>query len=122
MIKTNFSKRWAINLANDEGSVVGPTGHMLSVRKFSVTSLYIGGVWNYKLVYFKRKSQSIVIARLLLLLLAAAYKHFNVAHYSKSIKGIITKLGILAHHDKVQLQGKWHNSENYISGGMPLLT
>ena len=26
----------------------------------------------------------------------------TVAHYSKSIKGINTKLGILAHHDKLQ--------------------
>ena len=26
-----------------------------------------------------------------------------------------TKLGILAHHDKVQLQDKGHNSESYAS-------
>ena len=40
-------------------------------------------------------------------------KNLNVAHYSKSIKDINTKLGILAHHDKVQLQDKGHNSESY---------
>ena len=38
-------------------------------------------------------------------------KNFNVAHYSKSIKGNDTKHGILALHDKVQLQGKGYNSE-----------
>ena len=32
-------------------------------------------------------------------------KNFNLANYSKSRKGINTKLGTLAHHDKVQ-QGK----------------
>ena len=37
-------------------------------------------------------------------------KNFNVAQYSKSIKGINTKLGILGHHDKMQLQDKGHNS------------
>ena len=47
-------------------------------------------------------------------------KNFNVAHYSKSIKGIKIKLGILAHHDKMQLQGKGHNSVSYINGVMPL--
>ena len=41
-------------------------------------------------------------------------KNFNVAHYSKSIKGINTKLGILTQQDKVQLQDKGHNSESYI--------
>ena len=30
-------------------------------------------------------------------------KNLNVAHYSKNIKDINTKLGILAHHDKMQL-------------------
>ena len=43
-------------------------------------------------------------------------------HYLKSIIGINNKLGILAHHDKVQLQHKGHNSESYIFGVMPLLT
>ena len=33
-------------------------------------------------------------------------QNFNVAHYSKSIIGINTKLGILADHDKMQLQDK----------------
>ena len=39
--------------------------------------------------------------------------NFNVAHCSKSIKGINTKLGIHAHHDKGQMQDKGHNSESY---------
>ena len=42
-----------------------------------------------------------IVARSLL-----SSKNFNVAHYLKSIKGVNTKFGILAHHDKVQLQGK----------------
>ena len=37
-------------------------------------------------------------------------KNFNVAHYSKNITAINTKLGILIHHGKMQLQGKRHNS------------
>ena len=40
-------------------------------------------------------------------------KSFNVAHYSISIKDINTKLRILAHHNKLQLQDKGHNSESY---------
>ena len=40
----------------------------------------------------------------------------------KSIKGINTKLGILADHDKVQLQGKEHNSESYILELCPFLS
>ena len=66
----------------------------------------------YLACLFQRKSQAIVIARLL----SVSYKNFNVDHYSKSIKGINTKLAILAHHDKVQLQDKGHNSESSISG------
>ena len=54
--------------------------------------------------------QAIVIARSSLLLC----KNFTVAHYSISIKCINTKLGILAHHDKIQLVGKGYNSESYI--------
>ena len=41
-------------------------------------------------------------------------------HYLKSIKGINTKLGILAHHDKMQLQDKEHNSDSYHFGVMSL--
>ena len=52
---------------------------------------------------FWRKSLAIMIARLLSLLLLSC-KHFNVAHYSKSGLGINIKLGILALHDKMQLQ------------------
>ena len=66
---------------------------------------------------FQRKSQAVVIARSLLL--ATLCKTFKVAHYSKSIKGINIKLGILAHLDKVQLQGKGHNSESENFGVMP---
>ena len=49
---------------------------------------------------FQRKSQAIEITRSLLLLLSC--KNFNLAHSSKSIKGINTRLGILAHHDMVR--------------------
>ena len=44
----------------------------------------------------------------------------NVARYSKRIKGINTKLGILAHHDKMQLQDNGYDSKSYIFGVMPL--
>ena len=44
--------------------------------------------------------------------LSALCKNFNVAHYSKSTLGINTILGILAHHEKVLLQDKEHNSES----------
>ena len=37
-------------------------------------------------------------------------KTFNVAHYSKSIRGINTKLYVLSLLDKMQLQDKRHNS------------
>ena len=40
-------------------------------------------------------------------------KNFNVAHYSKIIKGNNSKLEILADHDKMQLQDKGNNSESY---------
>ena len=67
--------------------------------------------YNFYHILFRRKSQAVVIARLLL-----SYKNYNVAHYSKNIKGINTKL---AHHDKVHLQDKGHNSESYSFGVMP---
>ena len=38
----------------------------------------------------------------------------------RNMKDINTKLGILAHHDKAQLQDKGHNYESYIFGVMPL--
>ena len=57
---------------------------------------------------------AIVIARSLWLL---SSKNFNVDHYSKSIKCINIKLGILA-HDKMQLQDKGHKSESYSFGVM----
>ena len=53
---------------------------------------------------FRRKSRAIVIARSL-----SQCKNFNIAHYLKSIEVIDTKLGVLAHHDKMQLQDKGHN-------------
>ena len=43
-----------------------------------------------------------------------------VTNYSKSINGINTKHGILADHDKLQLQDKRHYSESYIFGIMSL--
>ena len=61
-----------------------------------------------------RKSQAIVNAR------SSSCKNFNVAHYSKNIKGISAKLVILAQHNKLHLRDKGHNSECYISGVMPL--
>ena len=77
--------------------------------------------WTYSLhilaCLFQRKSLAFVITRSWSL---SSYKNLNAAHYSKSIKGINTKLGILAHHDKVQLQDKEHNSESYSFGVMPL--
>ena len=63
---------------------------------------------------FRRKSQSIVITW------SSSCKNFNVAHYSKCIKDINTKHGILAHHDKVQFQDKGHNFETYSFGIMSL--
>ena len=48
---------------------------------------------------FRRKSQAIVIV-ISLLLSAVACKNFYVAHSSKNVKGINTKLWILRHHDK----------------------
>ena len=44
--------------------------------------------------HFRRKSQAIVIARSSSL--SSSCKNFNVAHYSKSIRVINTKFGILA--------------------------
>ena len=46
-------------------------------------------------------------------------KNFNVAHYSKGIKGINTKPGILANHDKMQLQDKGQKFESYMFGVKP---
>ena len=48
--------------------------------------------------------------------------YFNIAHYSKSIKDINIKHGMLAYYDKMQLQEKGHNSEGYMLGVMPLFT
>ena len=70
--------------------------------------LLLSYIWKLLCIFtclFQRKSQAIMIVRSsLLLLLSASCKNFNVVHYSKSIKGINTKLGIHAHHDKAQLQ------------------
>ena len=51
---------------------------------------------------FRRKSIAIVIPRS-----SSSCKNYNVAHCSKSLKGINTKHGIFAHQDK------GHNSESY---------
>ena len=66
---------------------------------------------------FRRKSRAFVITRLLLSL---SGNTFNVAHYTKCIKGININLGILAYRDKMQLQDKGHNSESYSFDVMPL--
>ena len=39
--------------------------------------------------------------------------NYSIVHYSKGFKGVGSKLEILAHHDKVQLQDKGHNSESF---------
>ena len=61
---------------------------------------------------FRSKSRAIEIAR------SSSYKNFNVAHYPKSIKGINTEHWTLDHRDKMQLEDKGHNSENYSFGVM----
>ena len=71
---------------------------------------------NFLARLFQRKSQ----ARSLSLLSSLACKIFNVVHYSKSVKGINTKLGMLAPHDKILLQDKGNKSETYSFGVMPL--
>ena len=68
---------------------------------------------------FRRESQAIVITRTSSLL---SCKPFNVANRCKSVKGINTKLGILAHHDKMQLQDKEHNFESSSLELCPFLT
>ena len=67
---------------------------------------------------FRRKSYATVSTRSSLL--SSLCKNINVAHYSKCIKDINTKLGILAHYDKVHLLDKGHNSYSYSFGVMPL--
>ena len=42
--------------------------------------------------------------------------------YLKSIKGVNTELGILAHQDKMQLRDKGRNSDHYSFGVMPLFS
>ena len=69
---------------------------------------------------FWRSSWAIVIVRSTSS--SFSCKNFNVTDCSKSIKVINTKLWILAHHDKVQLQDKEHNSESYSFRVMPLFT
>ena len=49
-------------------------------------------------------------------------KIFNVAHYSKSIKCINTKLRILVHDNKMQLQDKGNNYKNIVLELCPFLT
>ena len=68
---------------------------------------------------FQSESRAIVVTRLLLL--SSSCKNFNIPHYSKSVKGRNTKLGIFVHHVKMYLQDKGHNSESYISAVTPLL-
>ena len=66
------------------------------------------------------KSQAIVIARSSSQSLSLSHKNFNVAHYSKSVEDINTKLGLFVHHDKMQLQDKGHNFESHSFGVMSL--
>ena len=67
-----------------------------------------------------KKKSAIVIARSSSLL--SLCKNFNLALYPKSIKIINIKLGIRAHHDKMQLQDKGHNSEAIALELFPFLT
>ena len=70
---------------------------LLSDRSLKACNLFLARM-------FQRKSWAFVIARASSL--SSSCKNFNVAHYSKNIEGINIKLGIFAHHDKVQLQNK----------------
>ena len=70
---------------------------MLEFSKFNISPT--GTLMTFTRLFW-RKIWPVVIARVLLL----SCKNFNVAHYSKSSTGIDTKLGILAHYDKMQLQ------------------
>ena len=80
----------------------------------------------YTLIYllaclFRRKSQIIVIARLLLSSSVASCKNIMLPITQKVLKLSIPTLeyGILTQHDKLQLQDKGHNSnENYRFGVM----
>ena len=63
---------------------------------------------------------SVVVVDVVVVAVVVVVQNFNVVHYSKSIEGINTKLGILAQHDKRQLQDKEINSESYNFGVMPL--
>ena len=79
----------------------------ISVQMVSGNSwiIYLCPVYNYKLVCLEERVE-------LLLFLDCHCRHCAKT-YSKNIKGINTKLGILAHHNKVHLQDKGHNSEMY---------
>ena len=74
-------------------------------------------IWKPSPLMFRRKIRDIVIARS-----SSSCKNFNVTHYSKSIKGINSKLGMPAYHEKVQLYDKGHNSESYILELCPSFT
>ena len=68
--------------------------------------------------YFRRHCRRFAVV----VIVVGVVQNFNVtvAHYSKSIKDINIKLGILAHYGMVYLQDSGHNSESYILGVMPL--
>ena len=74
-------------------------------------------VWSLKRISVGFVIFSSVITRLSSSL---SCKNFYVT-YSKNTYGISTKLGILTHHNKVQLHEKGHNSESYSFGVMPLV-
>ena len=71
---------------------------------------------------FRRKGRTVVIVRSLMSFLLSWCKNFSEADYSKTIKGINTKLGILAHHDKMQLQDKGIKLKAIVLESCPFLT
>ena len=65
-----------------------------------------------------KKSRANMIARSL----SSSCKIFNVVHYSKGIKIIYLKVGILAHDGNVQLPDEGHNCKSYSFGVIPNVT
>ena len=74
---------------------------------------------SFYLVCFEEKLKLLWLFKVVVVIVVNIVVQKLVAHYSKSTLGISTKLGILAHHDKVQWQGKGYNSESCSFGVMP---
>ena len=96
-------------LVDAEGDV------MRGLRKFLISVYFLACLFQRKIPAFVITRSSSLLSLSLSLLsfsLSSSCKKFNVTHYSKSMQGIDTKLGILAHHDNVHLQDKRHNFES----------